>query len=384
LIRVHFILAALLLLLAGCAGCEDPFPTSDELAQIEKLQRPRSLPAVPTNRWADDPKAAALGEKLFGDERLSECGKVSCATCHPSPNFSTNVRLNVGCDGARTTRNAPTLINVGFRRWFYWDGQKDSLWSHAILPLTHPGEMGATGESLRQALQAHHADPYADLFGAPPGAEDPDRVLANFGKAMEAYLRTLVRVHSPFDDQLREFIAAAREDIAAGEDTRVRKLPSYLGLKTYVRTAQCIICHRGPMLSDEEFHNLGVEEVGELDPGRQKGIERALSDRFNGGGAYSDDPAAGRVKLDRIPDDLPKEGPLGAFKTPSLRNVGISAPYMHTGRYPSLEDVVDFYNRGGDPTGTFAGTRAETVVPLELKPEEKQALVELLQSLTAY
>lgn len=368
--------------LAAACSPPDRFPSSDELELIRGLYRSSAPPSSPTNKYASVPAAAALGKTLFEDVRLSSCGTLSCASCHPSPNFVVGAALNNGCYGNQTKRNAPTLLNVSFRRWFYWDGQKDSLWSHAILPLTRPDEMASSAAALRIVLQEHYGFAYAGVFGKLPDDEpDDDRLLANFGKAIEAYLRTVIRTDSPFDQELKTFIAAAEEDIAADEDARVRALPNYLGLETFVRKGRCIICHKGASLTDDNFHNLGVTVAEPHDEGRAVGIAKVRADIFNGAGPYSDDPVTGRVKLDRIDQDLPKEGAVGAFKTPSLRNVSLSAPYMHTGKLETLEAVVEFYNVGGDEQGTFAGSRAETLVPLKLTPSEKAALVALLKSL---
>ncbi len=374
------VLGALAALAVGCV--EEPFPSSDELDLIRGLYKVRTLPGDPTNRWADDPKAAALGERLFTDPGLSRCGNVACSNCHPAPTFATAQRYAVGCDGRTVSRNAPTLLNVGFRRWLYWDGQKDSLWAHPALPLSRETEMDTTKEAVRERLQAKYRLEYAELFGQEPDEHTPERAVANVGKAIAAYLRTLVFVDAPFDDQLQEFITAAEADIASGQDVRVRALPIYLGLKVFVRKGRCHICHKGPNLTDDRFHNLGVDEEGREDRGREAGIELVLADIYRGDGEYSDAPEVGKPKLQSIDALLPPEGALGSFKTPSLRNVALSAPYLHTGRLNTLEDVVRFYESGGDRAGTFLGKRAETLVPFTLTPEERQALVKLLESLT--
>lgn len=370
------------LVVAPLLGCgEPPFPNSGELQQLSGLLKLRRPPPSPTNRHADDPTAAALGQRLFSDTSLSSCDAIACSNCHPMPGLVNGQELNGGCFG-NTTRNAPTLWNVAFRRWFYWDGQKDSLWAHAALPLTRESEMASTPEQLQVQLQGKYATEYQQIFGSDPNAHTPNRVVANFGKAIEAYLRTLVRVDAPFDDELARFIESAKADIASDEEKRVRESPLYLGLKTFLRKGRCIACHKGPMLSDEDFHNLGVDTHGVEDVGRQHGITLVRADPFNGAGEFSDDPKQGAIKLDRLEVDLLREGAAGAFKTPSLRNVALSAPYMHTGRLRTLEEVIDFYDRGGDPQGTFAGKRASTIIPLKLTDEEKVALRELLESLT--
>ncbi len=355
-------------------GSSSPFPSDDELNQLRGLYRISTSPPDGTNAFADSPAAAALGAQLFADRRLSRCGTVSCSTCHAPPAFAPTTRFAQGCNG-ETARNTPTMLNAGFRNWFYWDGRKDTLWSHALFPLLDVVEMQADPAAVRALLQSDYAAEYQQLFGVAPAAEpDQQRLLANFGKAIEAYLRTLVKVKAPFDDDLQRFLAAAAAGSAESD-------PAYLGLRTFIRTGRCIICHKGPMLSDGSFHNLGVREDGAPDHGHLDGVAMLRSDVYNAAGPYSDDPASGRARLAAL-DELTTVDLDGAFKTPSLRNVALTPPYMHNGAYAALTDVVEFYNRGGDPPGTFAGTRAMTIQPLGLSSAEKQALVDLLGTLT--
>lgn len=367
-----------LALVAALAGCQDaPFPSSDELDQLRGMWRLLTPQPLPTNAYRNNATAVELGKALFGDPGLSSCGTVACANCHAPPSYAGDTAFATGCGGV-TARNTPTLLNAAFREWFYWDGRKDSLWAHAILPLTRDLEMGATPASLRQHLQVDpgYVSQYTAIFGKAPGDElDDNRLLANFGKVMDAYVTTLVKVRAPFDDQLIAFTQKAE----AGED--VSKEPIYLGLKTFLRKGKCIACHKGPNLSDDLFHNIGVDDHGTSDPGQAGGIDLLLADPFNGAGVYSDNPSVATGRLQAM-QAAPREAMLGAFKTPSLRNVALTAPYMHTGQFQTLEDVIAFYNRGGDPAGTFVGQRTETIGKLDLTREERKALVDLLQRMT--
>ncbi len=364
----------LLLLLVVLTGCpqELPFPTLDEENQLRSLSAVRRPPRSPTNAFADDPRAAALGKALFFDEGLSGCGTVSCASCHPTPDYVDRERNSKGC-ALGPVRHTPSLLNAAFSHWFMWDGRADSLWMQATLPLFDPHEMAADPAVL-PGYVAHAHPMYQEVFGHDPATEaDPQRVFANVGKAIEAYVRTLVEVESPFDERLAAFLVAVEEE-------RAEEDPFYLPLRTFVREGRCIVCHTGPMLSDGDFHNLGLADPRH-DPGRAAGRDILTASPFNGAGPYSDDRAHGRIRLDALAARA-ADGEAGAFKTPTLRNVARTAPYMHTGALQTLDEVIDLYDRGGDPDGSFAGVRTVSIEPLSLTAGQKAALRDLLDSLS--
>ncbi|NBD14421.1 MULTISPECIES: cytochrome-c peroxidase [Corallococcus] len=379
--RPRTALLALALLGAGCDS-EVPFPTEDELDQLSGLHTQSAKPEVdPTNKWGDNPDAAALGHRLFEDPGLSRCGTVSCKSCHTGESYTVETATAEGCGGNQTVRNPPSLLNAGYNRWFMWDGRADRLWSQAVLPLMNPLEMNSDAQVVRARLVADptYTAAYTQLFGKAPADEsDSDRLLANVGKVLAAYQRTLNRTDAPFDADVRRFLQA----VEAGTQ---EKDPAYLGLKTFMRKGQCVVCHKGRSLSDDKFHNLGLKDSGGGRRGQADAVDALLSWKFNAGGAYSDAPtgmdAARLSTLKAQAQSKPTEVE-GAFRTPSLRNVALTAPYMHTGAEKTLEDVVDFYDKGGDAVGTFAGVRTETIVKLDLSSEEKQALVTLLKSMT--
>ena len=367
-------IALLFASLALYACQEDPFPTDDEVTAIQGLYRLSAPPPDTTNRYADDAQALALGQKLFHDPGLSSCGTVSCATCHVPPSYTVDKAAAQGCGGP-TARNPPTILNAAFNQWFMWDGRKDSLWDQPSGPMLSTVEMAATPQSLQTYLQSAYASDYQALFGkAPKDEADADTVVANIGKALEAYERTIIRVKAPFDDKVQHFLQSAQNGTAEQD-------PFYLPLKTFVRTGRCVVCHKGPNLTDNQFHNLGIDEKGLTDHGRQDGITQLEADPFNGGGVYSDDVTSGKTRISALDTSLATEGTDGAFKTASLRNVALTAPYMHNGGFATLDDVIEFYNRGGDPGG-FSGARTVSMIPLHFTPEEKQALKDLLNSLT--
>jgi cytochrome c peroxidase len=203
---------------------------------------------------------------------------------------------------------------------------------------------------------------------------EPDRLLvnqmfANFGKVLEAYVRRLSSDRSRLDDYV------------GGHDSML-SADEVAGLRLFIGKAGCVTCHKGPHLSDDQFHNLGVQQAGAhapaMDLGRFADVPPLLASPFNSAGAFSDDPHAGRLEgLTATPPAAQQ----GQFRTPSLRNVAATPPYMHAGQLATLEDVVDFYDRGGDtPT---VGTKDPLIRPLELSPPEKAQLVAFLKTLTA-
>jgi cytochrome c peroxidase len=368
-------------LMASACENEDPFPNLDELELLRELHdMPLRPPADPTNRLADNVQAASLGNRLFHDPKLSACGTVSCSSCHDGDGRTVATPLANGCNGGITGRNPPTILNVGHERWFMWDGRADRLWNQAILPMTSPIEMASTPTIVRGQLSSSYLAEYTELFGKTPEETEDDEILANVGKLMQAYERTVNRTHAPFDADVNRFIAAAEtSQLEADND------PAYLGLKTFVRKGNCIICHKGVTMTDHLFHNIGVKDSSPGAPGQTAAIEAMLDWKFNAAGPYSDARTGqdanrlGSVKSTLAEKRAEMEG---AYKTPTLRNVTLTAPYMHTGELATLDDVIEFYNNGGDEEGSFVGTRTENIKPLNLNEEEKAALKKLLESMT--
>jgi cytochrome c peroxidase len=385
--------------------------SADELAAIYRRSPLAELPPDPTDSVADSGPAAALGQLLFFDTSLSANGKVSCAGCHqPARSFGDGQALAQGLAGG--TRNTPSLLNVAFNHWFFWDGRADSLWSQALQPLEGRREAGgdrlhiahlvAADAALSAAYERVFAPlpPLADAARFPAHARpDPDpqspiarawqamapadrtavnRVFSNLGKAIEAYERKLISGASPFDAYVEGLRTGDPEKQAALSPAAVR------GLKAFVGAANCAACHTGPALSDGEFHNLGLPLLPgeEEDRGRAAGMAPLRANIFNAAGPFSDEPS-GTVarRLEFLP---PPQSQLGAFKTPSLRNVALTAPYMHDGRFANLAQVLEFYAQGGAASrGALVGTRDATLnlVP-HLTPEQSADLVAFLMALT--
>jgi cytochrome c peroxidase len=331
-------------------------------------------PPDPTNAHADDPAAAQLGRFLFFDKRLSSNGEIACANCHvPERAFADGLPLSRGLGTAK--RHAPTLLNVAFQRWFFWDGRADSPWAQVQGPIESPLEMGGDRQRLAKLVKE---DPelraaFTGVFGPLPGAADG--ILAQAGKAIEAYERRLVSADSAFD----RFADALRKGDAAGQAAYPEAAKR--GLALFVGKANCRLCHAGPLFSDGEFHNIGVPTLDRTPPrdeGRLAGVDEVRRDPFNAAGAFSDDPKGERAgELGR----LSKTSDLwGEFRTPTLRNVARTAPYMHQGQFATLRDVLHYYStlEGTVP----AGHHGEQVIrPLHLADGEIDDLIAFLETL---
>jgi len=385
--------------------------TADELARIYRRSPLGELPRAPTNGVADSAPAAALGQFLFFDRRLSANGEVACATCHqPGRGFTDGRARATGLAPGR--RNTPTLLNAAFNHWFFWDGRADSLWSQALQPLEGPREEGGDRLNIAHLVAADAAlgaayqrvfgplPPLADTDRFPPhGRPDPDpgspmagawaamtasdrtavnRVFSNLGKAIDAYERKLISGPAPFDTYV--------EGLRTGDSSKAAALSpaAARGLKLFVGAANCHACHTGPALSDGEFHNLGLPPPpGDApDPGRADGMRMLRADIFNAAGPFSDEPAGtAGLRLQFLP---PPKSQLGAFKTPTLRNVALTAPYMHDGRFADLPEVVEFYAQSNAASrGRIVGTRDPNLNLLpHLTTVESADLVAFLQALT--
>ncbi len=400
-------------LCAGAVHADDrTLYSSEELAAIYRHSPPGSPPPDPTDAVADSPAAARFGRMLFFDPRLSDDGRVACSTCHqPVHAFTDGGRVAVALGTG--TRNTPTLLNEAFGSWFFWDGRADSQWSQALQPLENPREASTDRLHVLHLVRDDLAlrDSYRGVFGALPPLEDAarfpahalpgaalntawntawsgmaeadreavNRAWSNLGKAIEAYERLLVGGNSAFDHYvagLKSGDAAAQAGISAAAKR---------GLRLFVGAARCELCHSGPLFMDGQFHNLGLPLLpGEAaDAGRDVGIRQVRDDPFNGAGVFSDAPAGeAQDNLRFLPEPHLM---LGAFKTPSLRNVALTPPYMHDGRFAVLEQVLDFYARGRAASrGRVVGVRERTVdlIP-RLGNGQKRDLIAFLQTLSS-
>jgi cytochrome c peroxidase len=412
----------------GCGGEEDDLVdgvfTAEEWARVETLSPLPDVPAEPTNRYADDPAAAALGQRLFFEKRFGgpiqiaadgtngglgaegETGVTACVDCHdarPTGWFSdTRSNPNATSLGSRwTPRNSPTQVNVAYYEWYAWAGRGDSNWMKCMQPFEAPPSLNSSRARIAHVLYDYYKDDYEAIFGsldprldpADPNAADfpadarpgmagdaradawaamapadqdiVNRIYANAGKALDAYYRRLVSRNAPFD----QYVAG---DTAAINQSAKR------GLRLFIGKAGCVGCHDNPIFTDNDFHNTGVPQEGDVPPmdvGRFGAIEKLLSNIFNSSGEYSDDRETGR--LDGVAQD---ESQLGQFRTKHLRQIAGTGPYMHTGAFETLREVVEFYNAGGMPPAM--GTLDPNMIPLNLTEGEIDDLVAFLETLT--
>ncbi len=360
------------------------------------------LPPDPSNAVGDNEQAAKLGQQLFFDKRLSADEKVSCATCHrPDLMFSDGLPVAVGADVGK--RNTMGLVGVAYSPWYFWDGRKDSLWSQALGPLENSLEHA--GNRMQHArliaTDADYRNLYESLFGplsdisdpsrfpiaASPVGEQPvreawqrmsaadqktvSRVFANIGKAIAAYERRLIHGPARFDDYVEKVLVdgATKQPGSLSRD-------EIGGLRLFVGKAQCINCHNGPLFTNSEFHNTGLLSPPRQVPslGRASAVRVARADPFNCLGEFSDDddPSCAELRFAKVGDEL-----IGTHKTPSLRNVALTGPYMHAGQMTDLVEIVRHYDRA--PLAMIGHNEAK---PLNLRPVERSQLISFLHTLT--
>lgn len=424
--------------LGGGKVDDDPDPVLDEqtLERLRELAPARlpAAPADPSNAWADDPAAAAFGQALFFDPRFSgtlldgdndgsvnalgrkgDSGKVSCAGCHlPSAEFSDTrtIRRQISLAAGWGMRKSPSLLDVGQSHLLMWDGRRDSFFSQAFGVLENPVEMNSSRLYAAHQVYAHHKATYEAIFGELPPLDDaqrfpvlaPDqvgcvsldrvnqctsvmrgspgdggvydamatadqdavtRVWANVGKALGAYQRLLSCGPGRFDQWMH------------GEASALTRAEQR-GAALFAGKAACVACHAGPFLSDEKFHNVGVQPqlvatvfIDADDHGASVGLAALKADPLNVQGSFSDGDDG------RVPAEVPVDA-VGAFRTPRLRCVSARPAFMHTGHMGSLEEVVEFFDRGGDSFG-FPGT--SKLRPLGLSARERSDLVAFLRTL---
>ncbi len=410
--------------IAVCA-CTHDGQFSDAEAATLRTYTLTALPLDESNVYADRADVARLGKQLYFEPRFSgalgayhqtgitgslgapgETGKIACASCHDPGHAGADNRSLPGSTSlgaAYTTRNAPTVFNAAYSPlWQFWDGHADSLWSQALSPPEGEAECNSSRLAVAHVLADHYRAEYDAVFGdgAMPDLSDLYRfplagkpgepafdgmafedkktineIYVRFGKAIAAYERRLVSSAfepSPFDRYM------------AG-DEQAMSPAAIRGARLFVGRAGCNECHRGATFSDFSFHNVGAPQTGTyvpaIDLGRYAGIDMLMNSPFNRDSEYSDKPQAQHIAaLTPLDPTAPYHATDGQFKTPTLRNVARTAPYMHDGAYATLWDVVDHYNFGGG-TGQYAGTKDPAIAPLLLTDAELGDVVAFLLAL---
>ncbi|WP_439880118.1 cytochrome-c peroxidase [Pontibacter sp. MBLB2868] len=285
-------------------------------------------------------EGVALGRKLFFDPALSGNGKISCASCHqPAKAFTDGKALSTaGITGKQLQRHVPTLVNVAWMDGLFWDGGAKDLESLSFGPLTHPDEMGQNLAALVQKLQQHES--YPGLFKKAFGSDSITS--AAIGKALAQFERTIISGNSRYDKYVRNEKGTMLND---------KELKGLVLFRKH-----CSSCHTSDFFTDNKYHNNGLDA------------------------AYSDENEAlafGRGRITRKPEDI------GKYKTPTLRNIAITAPYMHDGRFATLEQVLAHYRTGVKNSPTLAPElqqQGKTGIPVSA--EEQTLIIQFLQSLT--
>ena len=342
---------AAIALLAVSLGAQALQFTADEKARlISHGPWPPAPRHDATNRVSGKPAAIALGERLFFEPGLSGTGSVLCASCHvPFRQFQDARARAFGLE--QVERNTPSLSNVGLYKWYGWDGARDSLWSQSIRPLLDAREMRSSPAHVAGLLRARYAGDFERAFGEPVPSDDQE-AMVDAGKALAAFQETLISARTPFDDfrdalERGDAVAAARYPAAAQR-----------GAALFVGRAGCESCHSGP-----HFTNNGFART-DASGGRIEAIAKLVADPYNLLSRYNDDPTGESAAPIRALAAQP--GDAGAYRVPGLRNVALTAPYMHDGRYATLAELVRQH------------------APVPLSADERDALVVFLRSLTDF
>ncbi|MCH7590248.1 photosynthetic protein synthase I, partial [PVC group bacterium] len=305
-----------------------------------------------------DPRKEKLGKFLFFDEKLSGDNSISCALCHdPNNSFIDGESMGWGYPGSLYFRNTPTIVNAHLSKYFYWDGRLSGS-DIPTLIRDHISEahfMNADGRLVIERLKQvpEYQQQFEEIFGGDPSY---GRTL----EVLEAFLKSLTSKNVPFDNYLKGEESALSDQAKAG-------------LTLFKGKANCIQCHQGPMLSDDQFHNLGIPENKEIfkDPERHITFRRFFK-VFGVSNYASLREDLGRYAVTKQDADR------GKFLTPTLREVAKTAPYMHNGTLATLDDVIEFYDQGGGNRPN----KSPMLKPLHLNEEEKQQLKAFLESLS--
>jgi cytochrome c peroxidase len=348
------------------------------LAAVPVSEPPLGLPAVPVP--ADNPMTEAkvtLGQKLYNDKRFSSTGEVACATCHAPETGFTDSPLSVseGINKSKGTRNAPTVINSAYSEVMFWDGRSPSLEDQALHPFVNPIEMGLKDhDPILEVIRGDedYKAAFMDVFGVEADAVTMEHVT----KAIATFERTVVAGNSDFD----RWFYGGEADAMSEQEIR--------GYELFVGQGRCVSCHvieeTQATFTDNLFHNIGVginniqDDIPAL-AGAYLEAERTLAEVDEEVLSNPKTSELGRFAVDRQFDGI------GAFKTPTVRNVAVTAPYMHDGSLKTLNEVLVHYNNGGvtDPDTPVNDFLAGGIRPLNLTDAQLKDLEAFLRALTS-
>lgn len=372
---VQAVLISIALIIVAAPAQSIDFTAAEKRQILRHGPWPQASEPDPSNRVSGKAAAIYFGRTLFFELRLSTSGRINCAVCHrPLKGWTDGVPKSRG--HAEVDRNALSLFNLRFNRWFGWDGAQDSLWAQNLRPLLDTREMGIGITGAADLVRGDKAlsCEYRAAFGTAPGKDDA-AVFVDLGKAMAAFLETLVSGRTPFDD-FRD--AVGRNDAAA-----MAKYPAAAkrGLRLFIGKGRCAFCHFGPTFTNGEFADAGVSffiRRGVVDPGRHGGIRKLRKSPYNLLGKFNDDPA--RTTAVKTRHVRLTHRNYGEFRVPGLRNVALTAPYMHAGSLKTLADVVRHYSTINEERLHADGEKI--LRRLDLSTGEQADLVAFLRSLT--
>ncbi len=362
------------------------------------------LPPDPSNRMADNPAATTFGHQIFFDKRFSGNGEVACASCHlPDKYFTDGKAVAIGM--GVTSRSSPTIVGTAYHPFIFWDGRADSQWVQALGPMESAVEHGGSRMQYAHLIanDQNYRRQYELLFGALPDLSDAGRfpehagpvtkkdnnptakawlnmaeadrtlvthIYTNIGKVVAAYERIMVPAASRFDAYAKSLIhdKPPAYDLLTPDEVE--------GLRLFIGKARCDECHNGPLFTNDGFQNIATPPVEgkPFDFGRSIGVQKVTQSEFNCLSEHSDAQAidCGELRfIKRVGDDL-----AGSFKVPGLRNVTQTAPYMHSGQFADLDEVMKHYN---EPPAALFGHSMLT--KLKLSQHQLDNLKDFLQTL---
>jgi cytochrome c peroxidase len=376
----RLLLAAALALAPWAGQADDKVVFTDAEIQVILSHGPwpMRVPRDPTNRVSGEYQAVELGKNLFFDQRLSGSGTLSCGSCHvPDRNWTDNRRRGVGI--TEVERNTPSLMNIASQYWFGWGGGSDSLWAQNLKPIVDKRELASSPRHVAQLIRSDEqlSCRYRKTFGNAPSPTDDEAVYVDVGKALAAFVETLVSGHTPFD-KFRDALARGQE-LPDGNFSE----PAKRGLKIFIGKGGCENCHSGPNFTNGEFFKTGLSRfapLGKPDPGRDAGIRQVVESRYNLMSRYNDDATgASAARTQKV---ALEKGHFGDFKVPSLRNLVLTEPYGRDGEADTLAQVVKHYS-DVDPVRLHARD-GKPGTPLNLTQREQTDLVVFLESLSTF